>query len=148
MFWKIIPMTTAPLGMGLLIWTLCLMVCPLMSISDLMMPQGDDRFIKFLIGLSPSMLQRGYIVIWAVLIFHRKGPSRLRSCELCAGVAGTEALKILLGRRDGYAPYGCHFDAYRHKMKMTWRPLGKWNIFQVILFFLLKGWSLKWKRHL
>jgi molybdopterin/thiamine biosynthesis adenylyltransferase len=151
-FEKIIPaMTTAPLGMG---------VAHLNFMPDGMSfdeyfrlddAQGDDRFIKFLIGLSPSMLQRGYLVDMSRVDFsQKKGPSTPMSCELCAGVAGTEALKILLGRCDVMrAPYGCHFDAYRHKMKMTWRPWGNRNIFQVILFFLVKRLMIKnEKRHL
>jgi hypothetical protein len=47
------------------------------------------------------------------------------ACSLCAGVAGTEALKILLGRgRVLAAPHGMQFDAYRNKLARTWRPGG------------------------
>jgi hypothetical protein len=49
-------------------------------------------------------------------------------CELCAGVAGTEALKILLGRGEVIAaPRGLHFDAYRNRLVRTWRPWGNRN---------------------
>ena len=47
------------------------------------------------------------------------------ACELCAGFAGTYALKILLNRGDvPVAPRGIHFDAYRNKLTTTWRPGG------------------------
>jgi hypothetical protein len=50
------------------------------------------------------------------------------ACQLCAGVAATEALKILLGRgKVMAAPYGMQFDAYRNKMVQTWRPGGNKN---------------------
>jgi len=58
----------------------------------------------------------------------RKGPSTIMACMLCAGVAGTEALKILLGRGKVWAaPHGIQFDAYRNKMAHTWRPGGNRN---------------------
>jgi hypothetical protein len=45
------------------------------------------------------------------------------ACELAAGIAATEALKILLGRgRLIAAPRGVHFDAYRNKLVYTRRP--------------------------
>jgi len=48
--------------------------------------------------------------------------------HLCAGVAGTEALKILLGRgRVLGAPHGQTFDAYLNRMVCAWRPGGHRN---------------------
>jgi hypothetical protein len=50
------------------------------------------------------------------------------ACELCAGIAATEALKILLGRGKVLAaPWGMQFDAYRNKLARTWRPGGNRN---------------------
>ena len=47
------------------------------------------------------------------------------ACDLCAGFAGTFALKILLDRgRVPIAPRGIHFDAYRNRLRTTWRPGG------------------------
>jgi hypothetical protein len=47
------------------------------------------------------------------------------ACQLCAGIIATESLKILLGRGDVLAaPWGMQFDAYRNKLKRTWRPGG------------------------
>jgi hypothetical protein len=58
----------------------------------------------------------------------RRGPSTAVACELCAGIATAEALKILLGRgRVVAAPRGVHFDAYRNKLVRTWRPWGNRN---------------------
>jgi hypothetical protein len=61
------------------------------------------------------------------------------ACQLCAGVAATEALKILLGRGTARAaPKGYHFDAYRNKLALTWRPGGNRNPLQRLLIALAK----------
>jgi hypothetical protein len=88
--------------------------------------------LRFLIGLSPAMLQRSYLVDRsAVDIKARKGPSTPMACEICAGMAATQALKILLKRGPVVsAPRGLQFDAFRNKMVTTWRPGGNGNPIQ------------------
>ena len=47
------------------------------------------------------------------------------ACNLCAGFAAAETVKILLGRgKVCAAPHGLQYDAYRQKLKRTWRPGG------------------------
>jgi hypothetical protein len=84
------------------------------------------------VGLSPSFLHARYLVDpSAVDFWARQGPSTGMACQLCAGIAGTEALKILLGRGDVIAaPHGVHFDAYRNTLRRTWRPFGNANPIQ------------------
>jgi hypothetical protein len=54
-----------------------------------------------------------------------RGPSTVIACQLCAGVASAEALKILLGRGKVWAaPHGIQFDGYRNRLAHTWRPGG------------------------
>jgi molybdopterin/thiamine biosynthesis adenylyltransferase len=132
---KGIPATTAaPLGMG----TAVLNFLPGgMTFEEYFRWDGcseDQMALRFLIGLSPAMLQRGYLVDKSAVDFKaRKGPSTPMACELCAGVAATQALKILLRRGDVVsAPCGLHFDAYRNKMVKTWRPWGNGNPIQRI----------------
>ena len=56
------------------------------------------------------------------------------ACHLCAGVAATEVLKLLLGRGQvRVAPHGMQFDAFRNKMVRTWRPLGYRNPLQRLM---------------
>jgi molybdopterin/thiamine biosynthesis adenylyltransferase len=88
-----------------------------------------DKAIRFVVGLAPAGLHRPYLVEPAAVSFaERRGPSTIMACQLCAGVAATEALKILLGRGDvRAAPYGMQFDAYRNRMALTWRPGGNKN---------------------
>jgi molybdopterin/thiamine biosynthesis adenylyltransferase len=130
---KGIPATTAaPLGMG----TALLNFLPGgMTFEDYFRWNGcsdDEMALRFLIGLSPAMLQSGYLVDPSTLNLNaRKGPSTPMACELCAGVAATQVLKILLQRGNVIsAPRGLHFDAYRNKMAITWRPWGNGNPLQ------------------
>lgn len=125
-----IPATTAaPLGMGV---ALLNFLPRRMSFEQYFGFEGvseSERALRFLLGLSPAMLQRRYLVDRSQVDFARqRGPSTVMACELCAGVAGVETLKILLGRGPVLAaPWGLHFDAYRHRYKRTWRPWGHRN---------------------
>lgn len=118
--------TAAPLGMGA---ALLNFIPGKMTFEEYFQLDGhseEEQLLRFLLGLSPAMLQAGYLVDpSAVRLADHQGPSTPMACELCAGVAGTEALKILLGRGEVIAaPRGLHFDAYRHRLVRTWRPGG------------------------
>lgn len=82
--------------------------------------EADSDFtkaIKFLVGLAPSLPHRHYLVDPRYVDLHaKKGPSTPMGCELCAGFAGTEVLKILLRRgKVRPAPHSLHFDAYLNR---------------------------------
>lgn len=117
--------TAAPLGMG----TALLNFLPdAMSFEDYFgwgqLPD-DERALRFMVGLAPRLLQDYLVDTSRVNLAQRFGPSTVMACQLCAGVAGTEALKILLGRgKVRAAPYGMQFDAYRQRMVRTHRPGG------------------------
>ncbi|HKJ08198.1 MAG TPA: ThiF family adenylyltransferase [Gammaproteobacteria bacterium] len=118
--------TAAPLGMG----TALLNFLPgRMTFEEYFRLEGvpeDEQLIRFLLGLSPAMLQRAYLVEpSAVNLMEHRGPSTAMACELCAGVAATQVLKLLLNRgRVLAAPWGLQFDAYRNRLVRTWRPGG------------------------
>lgn len=124
--------TVAPLGMGA---ALLNFLPGGMPFEEYFRWEGcgeEEMALRFLLGLSPAMLHRGYLVDpGAVDLRARKGPSTPAACELCAGIAATEALKILLRRgRVWGAPVGLHFDAYRNRYVRTWRPWGNRNPLQ------------------
>ncbi len=99
-----------------------------------------EMALRFLIGLSPARLQSAYLVDPATVdLKARRGPSTGMACALCAGIAGTEALKILL-KRGGVstAPHGMHFDAYRNTMARTWRPWGNRNPLQRLVLAIAR----------
>ena len=126
--------TAAPLGMG----TAVLSFLPgHMSFEEYFRLEGcdeDEMAVRFLLGLSPAMLQRGYLADPSRVNFsERRGPSTGAACQLCAGVTAVEVLKILLGRGKVLcAPWGFQFDAYRNRYVKTWRPWGNNNPLQRI----------------
>ena len=118
--------TAAPLGMGV---ALLNFLPGRMTFEEYFRLEGqseDEQLLRFLLGLSPAMLQRAYLVDPSrVDLAAHKGPSTPMACELCAGMAATHALKILLRRgKVPAAPWGLHFDAYRNRFRKTWRPGG------------------------
>lgn len=132
--------TAAPLGMGV---AFLAFLPGRMTFEEYFQLEGRSRSeqaARFLLGLSPAMLQMGYLVDDTRLDFaHGKGPSTPMACELCAGMASTQALKILLGRgKVPAAPRGLHFDAYRNKMATTWRPGGNSNPIQKLGLMLAR----------
>jgi molybdopterin/thiamine biosynthesis adenylyltransferase len=77
-----------------------------------------EQLAAFTVGLAPAALQFPYVDISRVNIAEQYGPSVGLACELCAGVAAAESLKLLLDR-GGVRPVPCYaqFDAYRGKFR-------------------------------
>ena len=132
--------TAAPMGMG----TAFLAFRPEgMSFEEYFCLEGfafEDQILKFIVGVSPSMQQRHYLVDdRAVNLFDKKVPSTSIGIELAAGVACANAIKLILKRGDVVvAPRGMHFDAYRNKLIKTWRPLGNRNPLQLLMFWYIR----------
>lgn len=132
--------TAAPLGMGAAL----LVFLPERMSFEQYFRMGHastaEKAARFLVGLSPSMLQMGYLVDPSRLdLAARTGPSTPMACDLCAGIAATEALKVLLGRGGVVAaPWGVHFDAYKNRLRRTWRPGGNAHPLQRALIALIK----------
>jgi molybdopterin/thiamine biosynthesis adenylyltransferase len=132
--------TAAPLGMGVAVLNF---LPGGMSFDDYFQFREDDEpdmAVRFLLGLAPARLQFSYLVDPSrVNLQEKRGPSTAMACQLCAGVAATEALKILLGRGPvRAAPKGYHYDAYLNKLVRTWRPGGNRNPFQRLCIALGK----------
>ncbi len=133
-------LTAAPLGIG----TAFLYFSPTgMSAEDYFKWEGhniQEQYARFIAGLSPSMIQRDYLVAPEAVNFQEKrGPSTIMACDLCAGVMGASVLKILMGRGGvKAAPWGMHFDAYHQKLKFTWRPFGNSNPLQRLLLKFIR----------
>lgn len=124
--------TAAPLGMGSAL--LCFLPGE-MSFEDYFLLEGqppEEQALRFMLGLAPRPQHMAYLVDdQRINLEEKRGPSTPMACELCAGFAGTYALKILLNRGAvPAAPRGIHFDAYRNKLVTTWRPWGNANPLQ------------------
>lgn len=131
---KIPAITAGPLGMSV---ALLNFLPGKMSFEEYFCWEGqpeEEKAVRFLLGLSPARLHFPYLVDPTSVNFsERRGPSTSIACQLCAGLASAEALKILLGRGVVLAaPWGMQFDAYRNKFKRTWRPGGNRNLLQVV----------------
>ena len=129
---RIPAITAAPLGMGA---ALLNFIPGKMTFEDYFKWGGrseSEKALRFLLGLAPIGLHRTYLVDpSAVNLEEKRGPSTIMACQLCAGIAATEALKIMLGRGPIMAaPHGMQFDAYRNKLVRTWRPGGNSHFLQ------------------
>ena len=118
--------TAAPLGMGA---ALLNFLPGQMTFEEYFQLEGqseNEQLLRFFVGLAPAGLQQRYLVDPSTIdLAGHKGPSTPMGCELCAGVAATQALKILLGRGKVLAaPHGLQFDAFTNKVAHTWRPGG------------------------
>ncbi|MGB1198969.1 MAG: ThiF family adenylyltransferase [Thalassotalea sp.] len=100
----------------------------------------NDNIIRFVIGVSPSVQQRHYLVNRSSVNFlKKKVPSTCMGISLAAGTLCTNVLKLILNRGEViHAPHGLHFDAYRNKLIKTWRPWGNKNWLQRFMFSRVK----------
>lgn len=100
----------------------------------------ENNIVRFVIGVSPSVQQRHYLVKNSSVNFMKKKvPSTCMGISLAAGVLCTNVLKLLLGRGEVVcAPRGLHFDAYRNNLIKTWRPWGNKNPLQKYMFKKVK----------
>jgi len=132
--------TAAPLGMGVAFLAFLPGQMTFEEYFQLSGHTAHEQAIRFLLGLSPAMLQMKYLADPSRVDFAaQKGPSTPMACELCAGMAATQSLKILLERGEVLAaPRGLHFDAYRNKFVKTWRPGGNANPLQKLMLMVAR----------
>lgn len=97
-----------------------------------------EKAVRFLVGLAPAGLHRSYLAVPSAVNFaERRGPSTIMAVQLCAGIAATQVLKILLKRGNVLAaPHALQFDAYRDQLAHTWRPGGNRNPIQRLAIWL------------
>ena len=134
-------LTAAPLGMGVALLNFHPASMPFDAYFDL----GDhldfeEQALRFMVGLAPAGLHMGYLAdAGAVNLGAGRGPSTAMACQLCAGVMGTEVLKVLLGRGPlRWAPRGTQYDAYRQRLARTWRPGGNRHPWQRLKLHLAR----------
>jgi molybdopterin/thiamine biosynthesis adenylyltransferase len=75
-----------------------------------------DKIVAFLVGLTPRTKYMSYMDMSRANRETGRGPSLGLACQLAAGVAATETLRILLGRKPPKpAPNYAQFDPYLRK---------------------------------
>ena len=85
-----------------------------------------EKSIAFAVGIVPAALHLKYVDFKEFFrIDQQKGSSLSLGCNLAAGVAAAEAIKILCGRkRPRKAPWVAQFDPYLGKLSWRYLPLG------------------------
>lgn len=100
-----------------------------------------EKMVAFAVGLTPRALHLKYLDLSKVNIAGKTGPALASACNLCATLAATEAVSIILGRRTVKAvPYYFQFDPYRRVYKKGYLFMGAGNPVQ-----RLKRWLFKRK---
>lgn len=126
-------LTAGPLGMGA---ALMIFLPGGMSFREYIDWQSTDspvvKAIKLVVGLAPALPHRYSLVDRRFVdLANGKGPSVPMACELCAGFAGSQVLKLLLGRGPIQAcPRSLHFDAYVDRLYARTVWMGNRNPWQ------------------
>jgi molybdopterin/thiamine biosynthesis adenylyltransferase len=79
---------------------------------------SEEQYLAFAMGLAPRPTHAKYMDFSKVDFESRKGPSLNVSCQICAGMAGTEAIRIILKKKGiRPVPYYFQFDPYLMKLR-------------------------------
>ncbi|ACN17717.1 UBA/THIF-type NAD/FAD binding family protein [Desulforapulum autotrophicum HRM2] len=99
----------------------------------------EDQYLAFAMGLAPKALQFKYMDTSKLSFKSRKGPSLNIACQLCTGMAGTEAVRIILGKgMIKPVPYYSQFDPYLRKYCIKKLNMGNKHPWQRIKTVLVK----------
>ena len=94
-----------------------------------------EQLIRFALGLAPKATHLRYIDRQFVSLSDGRGPSLGSTCQLCAGMTATEAVKIVLGGKPlAVVPRSCQFDPYRGVLRkpiLFWGVNSPWQRFKV-----------------
>ncbi len=99
-----------------------------------------ERNVNFLVGVAPRASQRPYMDMAYSRPNEGYGPSLGAACMMCAGIAGIEALRIIL-KRPGLklAPHYYQFDAYRQELYKGYLWWGNRHPLQLIKRKVARG---------
>lgn len=131
--------TVGPIGMGAALMNFLPGKMSFLDYFQFKENDSDEALaVKLLVGITPSLAHTSYVVDPRFVDFKKKrGPSTPMACEICAGILGTEVLKILLGRGKVHcAPTSILFDAYQNHLYKRWIPFGNRNPLQKLKIHL------------
>ncbi len=102
------------------------------------MPE-EDKHLLYGLGLSPRPTHIKYMDLSRVDLSSKEGPSSAIACQLCAGMAAAECLKIALGRGTlKPVPHFSQFDPYLMKYRKGKLYMGNRNPIQRLKFRVVK----------
>ena len=98
-----------------------------------------EQLARFAVGLAPAALHLPYLDRRTVSLKHHRGPASAIAMNLCAAVAATETLAILLKRRAPWAvPRYAQFDPYRLRYRRGTLRLGNRHPWQQCKLWYVK----------
>ena len=96
---------------------------------------AEEKLLAFFIGLAPRATHMDYIDATRIDMHAKRGPSIAAACQLCASVAATEAVRVLL-KRAGIRP-APHYFQYDplvrkfHQGQLRWGNRHPWQRFKL-----------------
>jgi molybdopterin/thiamine biosynthesis adenylyltransferase len=98
-----------------------------------------DTYLAFALGLAPRPTHIKYMDLSRVDLESKAGPSLNIACQICSGMAATEAVRIIL-KKGKVKPVPCYFqfDPYLQKYRKGRLILGNRNPFQQIKMKVVK----------
>ena len=115
------------------------------NIVDGMTPQ--DQYLSFALGLAPRATHIKYMDLSKVDLESKAGPSLNIACQICSGMAATEAVRIILNKGNVKpAPYFFQFDPYVQKYRKGKLYMGNRNPIQQIKLKVVKMLLRRHKR--
>ena len=107
------------------------------NIVEGMAPQ--DQYLSFALGLAPRATHIKYMDLSRVDLESKAGPSLNIACQICSGMAATEAVRIILNKGNVKpAPYFFQFDPYVQQYKKGKLIMGNRNPIQRIKMAVVK----------
>ena len=116
------------------------------NIVDGMKPQ--DQYLSFALGLAPRATHIKYMDLSRVDLESKAGPSLNIACQICSGMAATEAVRIILNKgKVKPVPHFFQFDPYLQKYRKGKLCMGNRNPVQRIKLKVVKKLLArnKWK---
>lgn len=98
-----------------------------------------EQLARFAVGLAPAALHLAYMDRSTISLKEQRGPACAIAMNLCAAVAATEALHVLLKRRAPWSvPRYAQFDTYRMRYRRGTLRLGNRHPWQRVKLWYLK----------
>ena len=102
------------------------------------MPE-KEKLLRFAMGLAPKATHIKYMDLSRVDLESKAGPSLNIACQICSGMAATEAVRIILNKRNVKpVPYFFQFDPYVQQYKKGKLIMGNRNPIQRIKMAVVK----------
>ncbi|KAF5424678.1 MAG: Molybdopterin or thiamine biosynthesis adenylyltransferase [Candidatus Methanocomedens sp.] len=101
--------------------------------------EPQDQYLSFALGLAPRATHIKYMDLSRVDLESKAGPSLNIACQICSGMAATEAVRIILNKgKVKPVPYFFQFDPFLQKYRKGKLLMGNRNPIQRIKMAVVK----------